>query len=134
MNDKIAKILHKSTFKVEPGKFMCITVSEVTESGKHFLLARDGDEITVITKAENSSGLKISNSDQGFSNLRLIAINISNPVSAVGFLAGITQAMAKADINILVVSTYSKDHILIEDSKIEAAKSAFLKLGLQEVK
>src|SRR3989338_8301108 len=132
MNSEIEKIIKESTFKVEEGKFVYAKVSKAPSIENHFMVSKDDDEITIGTKEENLSELDFKERNKDF--YRLIALNVSIPFYSVGFLATVSQAIAKEGMNILIVSTYSKDYILVKDNKVENARLVLLKLGFQESK
>ncbi len=98
---------------------------------KHFMVSKDADEVTVVTKEENLPELDIKERNKDF--YRLIALNVSIPFYSVGFLATISQAIAEQGMNILIVSTYSKDYIMVKDDKLEKAKSVLMGLGFKEI-
>jgi len=131
MNSEIEKIIKESTFKIEEGRFVYAKVSEAPRIEKHFVVSKDVDEITVVTKEENITELALIERNKDF--YCLIALNVSIPFYSVGFLAVVSQAIADEGMNILMVSTYSKDYILVKDDKIEEARAVLLKLGFQEV-
>jgi hypothetical protein len=131
MDNEIKKIINESTFKIEDGIFIYAKVSKITNTENHFMITKDKDEITVVTKEENLSKLNLLEKNKDF--YRLIALNVSIPFYSVGFLAAVSQAFAKENMNILIVSTYSKDYILIMDDRIESAKLVLLKLGFKEL-
>ncbi|MFH1089679.1 MAG: ACT domain-containing protein [Candidatus Uhrbacteria bacterium] len=132
MNSEIEKTIKDSTFKVEEGKFVYAKVSKVSNIENHFMVSKDTDEITVVTKEENLSELALVERNKDF--YRLIALNVSVPFYAVGFLATVSQAVAKEDMNILIISTYSKDYIMIKDDRLEDVKSVLLRLGFKELR
>jgi len=132
MNSKIKKIIKESTFGVEEGRFVYAKVLKAPNIENHFLVSKDADEITVVTKEKNLSELTIVERNKDF--YRLIALNISIPFYSIGLLATVSQAIAKEGMNILIVSTYSKDYILVKYNKIEKTKSVLSKLGFQESK
>jgi len=132
MNSEIEKIIKESTFKVEEGKFVYAKVSKAPSIENHFMVSKDDDEITIVTKEENLSELDLKERNKDF--YRLIALNVSIPFYSVGFLATVSQAIAKEGMNILIVSTYSKDYILVKDNKVENARLVLLKLGFQETR
>ena len=61
----------------------------------------------------------------------LIALNVSIPFYSVGFLAAVSGAIAEKGLNILIVSTFSKDYILIKKSSEKIAVDALLELGFR---
>lgn len=130
MNSTIEKIIKESTFKVEEGRFVYAKVSKAPDTEHHFMVSRDADEITVVTNEQNLSELDLV--ERNKDTYRLIALNVSVPFYSVGFLAAVSHEIAKQGMNILIVSTYSKDYILIKDDSIEKAKSVLFKLGFQE--
>jgi len=132
MKDDIENILQASSFQIEAGRFVYAKVAQVPDADVHFMICQDADEITVVTKEENVEGLKLI--ERNKDTYKLIALNVSVPFYSVGFLAAVSGAIAAAGMNILIVSTYSKDYILIKDDQIENARTALHKLGLQEIK
>jgi hypothetical protein len=130
MNSEIEKIIRESTFRIKEGKFVYAKVSKAPRIENHFMVSKDADEVTVVTKEENLSELDLKERNKDF--YRLVALNVSIPFYSVGFLATVSQAIAKEGMNILIISTYSKDYILVKDDKIEEVKSVLLKLGFQE--
>jgi hypothetical protein len=127
MNSEIEKIIKESTFKIEEGRFVYAKVSKAPNIENHFMISKDADEITVVTKEENLPELDLEERNKDF--YRLIALNVSIPFYPIGFLATVSQAIAKEGMNILIVSTYSKDYIMVKEDRIEDAKSVLLKLG-----
>ena len=130
MDSEIEKIIQNSTFTIQEGKFVYAKVSEVPQMGHHFMVTKDAEEITVVTKEENLSGLALVERNKDF--YRLIALNVSVPFYAVGFIATVSQAIARGGMNILIISTYSKDYIMIREDRLEDAKTVLLKLGFKE--
>ncbi len=130
MTKEIKKIIKASNFEIQEGRFVYAKVSQLPDIRNHFLVTRDEDEITVVTKEENLNELTVIEKNKELYSL--IALNVSVPFYSVGFLAAVSQAVAKQEMNILVVSTYSKDYILVKSSKLEDAKAVLIKLGLKE--
>lgn len=131
INSEVKKIIEKSTFRVEEGKFVYAKVSKAPNIGNHFMVSKDADEITVVTKEENLSELDFEERNKDF--YRLIALNVSLPFYSIGFLATVSRTIAKEGMNILVISTYSKDYILVKDDRLEDARETLLKLGFKEL-
>lgn len=132
MSGDIEKIIKESTFKAEEERFAYAKVSEVSNAEKHFMVTRDSDEITVVTKEENLCSLNIKEKNKDF--YKLIALNVSVPFYCVGFLASISAAMAGEGMDILIVSAYSKDYIMVKEDNLEKAVSVLSNLGLKELK
>jgi len=130
--EDIKSIIKESSFTAEEGRFVYAKVFSVPDLNGHFMVSRDGDEITVVTKEENLSGLDLIERNPDY--YRLIALNVSKPFYSVGFLATVSQALASQGMNILIVSTYSKDYVLVKEDRLEEAKLTLLKLGLKLIK
>ncbi len=130
MNQSIEDIIRQSTFKVENGIFVYSKVNTLPKTGNHFLVSQDKDEITVVTLEENLGDLDLI--ERNKEDYKLIALNVSVPFYAVGFLATVSNAISKRGMNILIVSTYSKDYILIKKEKLEDARKALIDLGFKE--
>ena len=130
MNQSIEDIIRQSTFKVENGIFVYTKVKTLPKVGNHFLVSQDRYEITVVTLEENLKELDLI--ERNKEEYKLIALNVSVPFYAVGFLATVSNAIAKRGMNILIVSTYSRDYILIKKEKLQEARQVLTSLGFQE--
>ena len=95
------------------------------------MVTRDRDEITVVTREENMDSLDLIKQNKDF--YVLIALNVSIPFYSVGFLATVSTAIASAGMNILIVSTYSKDYIMVRYDSCEKAQEVLLGLGFSEM-
>ena len=60
---------------------------------------------------------------------KLLEIQVSMPFIATGFLAKVTSTVATKDLNILIVSTYSKDYALVREDNIATATQALRDIG-----
>ena len=52
----------------------------------------------------------------------------------MGFLAAVSEAISAAGMDILIVSTYSKDYIMVKKNLTQKTKKILLSLGFQEKK
>lgn len=129
MKKELKKIIQKSFFEVIEGNFIYAKVSAYPQGAGHFMIAQDDDEITVVTWAENLE--KLSLIEKNKENYALIALHVSVPFYSVGFLAAVTRAIAAREMDILIVSTYSKDYILVKQAELEKATLALKELGLK---
>jgi hypothetical protein len=129
MNKELQEIINQSTFEIIDGTFIYAKVRSFPEGANHFLISKDDDEITVVTKFENVSDLDlIERNKDGYT---LISLNVSVPFYSVGFLAAVSGAIAEKGLNILIVSTYSKDYILVKADKSKIAEETLIKLGFK---
>lgn len=130
MDKKLKKIIESSTFEVMQGKFVYTKVSREPQINNHFLISKDKDEITVVTEENNLGELEIIEKNKDY--WTLIALDVSAPFYSVGFLAAVSSAIAKENRDVLIVSTYSKDYILVQYNFLEGVKQVLLALGFKE--
>lgn len=126
----LKKIIETSTFEIISGRFIYAKVSSAPNIGNHFLIAKDNDEITVVTEESSLDKLNLIEKNKDY--WALVALNISAPFYSVGFLATVTSTIAKEGKDVLVVSTYSKDYILVQHDFLEGVKRVLLSLGFKE--
>lgn len=130
MEQSLTDVIKASTFSVIEGTYVYAKVATVPIIENHFIVTKDADEITVVTKVENLKELDLI--ERNKEDYALIALNVSVPFYSVGFLAVVSNAIAEAGMNILIVSTYSKDYILVKEENSEKAKNVLIKLGFSE--
>lgn len=126
--DNLTEIIKQSSFEVQDGLFAYAQVSTLPTGQGHFMVAVDKDEITVVTREENLKELEIIEKNKEW--YTLIALNVSIPFYSIGFLATVTAAIAQAEMDVLVISTYSKDYIMVKKENLDKALGALLQLGL----
>jgi len=92
------------------------------------MISIDKLETTVIFRSETIIEQIIERKD----NYTLIGIDVSLPFYAVGFIAEITKYFAKEGIAVLVISTYSRDYILVNVVNREKSRNILLSIGMRE--
>lgn len=130
MNTDLKKIIESSSFIVHEGRFIYAKVKTAHQIDKHFMVSKDADEITVVTKEENLSDIKLIEKNKD--TYSLIELKVSVPFYSVGFLSTVSSAIAEKGMNILIVSTYSKDYILVRDEYKDKATQTLLELGFNK--
>ncbi|MDP1826560.1 MAG: ACT domain-containing protein [Archangium sp.] len=63
---------------------------------------------------------------------RGISLNVNSSLYAVGFLAAVSDTLAKAAMSINIVSAYHRDYIFVPSARAEEAISLLKKLGLKK--
>lgn len=121
-------MFRKSSFSISDEKYVYVKVASLPEKPNHFMVAQDNEEITVVTEEANLSGLDIVEKNDNL--WRLVSLNLDTPFMA-GTLAAINTECAKHGLNNLIVSTYSKDYIIIKDSQVGEIKTALENLGFR---
>lgn len=130
MNKKLQEIIKNSFFITHEGKYIYTKVRKAPDIGKHFLISKDQDEITVVTKKENLKQLDLIEKNKDAYSL--IELRVSIPFYSVGFLAAVSGEIAKEGMDILIVSTYSKDYILVKDKNLNKTVNILKKLGFKQ--
>lgn len=117
----IDDVIARSTFRLG-GVYVWASVREVGDASRHLLVAREADETTVVTSPENLASLNAF--DVNPDRWLLLSIDCASPFYCVGFIAGIAARLSAAGMDILVISTFSRDLIFVKES--EGARAAEL--------
>ncbi len=120
---ELQEAISKSIATVMKGTYVYVKTDIIEKPDIHFMVSKDKDEITVITQKEN---LKELSALEVVGDYKLIEFKPAVPFQTVGFLAKISEIIANQGMNILIVSTFSKDYIMI--------KEEFYEKGLQAIK
>ena len=125
----IEEVLRASRLRRVPGAFAVARCGEVRGSERHLLVARDELETTVITRPELLADCEVLelNADRW----ALLAIDCASPFYCVGFLARLTATLAAENIDVLALSTFTRDSLLVPERDAERAMAALLAVGLQ---
>ncbi len=121
----LENIIKHSTVTVLPGLYAIAKSTKIPETPV-FCMASDEDEVTIIVEESHLNTISYDEMKGGF---RLVEIRVALPFLAIGFLAKITATVAQQDQNVLVISTYSKDYLLIRDEGSEKVKRALSDVG-----
>lgn len=114
----LTDIIGKSAIKVLDGRFAVIKLNYKPSTTDCFMMADDGKEITIIIEESKLENVQYEEIQRWF---KIIQVAVSVPFFAVGFLATITQAIAERRINVLVISTFSYDYLLIRENDASSA-------------
>lgn len=120
LNDEI----QLSEVFVHPGRYAYLQTDKQI-LGDHFLITKDADEITIVTEEKNIDSINFSKETKRF---KLFEIKPNTPFLTVWFIAAITKAIADKGLNVLVVSTYSKDYVLVREETNDQARDALKEL------
>lgn len=129
INDEVQKIIRGSRFVIEPEIFVYTKVATYPKEGGHFFVSQDTDEITVVTTIDKLEELDLI--ERNKEDYKLLALEVSVPFYSVGFLAVVSNAIAREQMNILLVSTYSKDYLLVKQDDLPKTEQILLSLGFQ---
>ncbi|MFO7835208.1 MAG: ACT domain-containing protein [Candidatus Thorarchaeota archaeon] len=110
---------------VWPKKYAVVKSEEPVQDC--FAVVQDQTEITLVLEEENLDNVPVIEVEKGW---RIITFDMVLPFGVVGFLAHITQALAKARLPIFTLSAYSTDHILVKEENLVRASQVLESLGL----
>jgi hypothetical protein len=127
---RLQPVINSSWFTIDKGTYVYALVNEVTLAEKHLMIVRDIDEITVLT--ETSNLCNINYTERNKENWKLVNIRCGNPFYCVGFIAHITGILAEAGIDIVLVSTFSKDLVLVMEKDLQHAVRILIDAGFKE--
>jgi hypothetical protein len=84
--------------------------------------------VTVIAEESAIPESRALETDLGY---RLVEIKVAIGCESVGLLAMVARALAEAGLSILVVSTYSKDYVLLKEESVAAGLQALTEIGFR---
>ena len=127
---RVKDVIKLSSFKVFPERYVYCCVTAVQPGINHLIVIDDGEEITIVTREQNLPliGAHAANKDRW----RLINIKCGNPFYCVGFIAGITGALAKEGIDVVLTSSYTKDMVMVMEGDLEKAVEVMREEGFVE--
>lgn len=122
----LKEAIPKSIATVMNGTYVYVKTDKAEKNDNHFMVSKDKDEITVVTKKENIKDLNVL---ELVGDYKLIEFKPAVPFQTVGFLAKIAEVIANQGMNILIVSTFSKDYIMIKEEELEKGLQALKDTG-----
>jgi hypothetical protein len=123
-------VIASSSFTIDPRTFVYASVQQVTHAEKHLMIVRDGAETTVVTDTGN---LPLEAPYQlNKEKWKLVNLRCGNPFYCVGFIAFITGSLANAGIDIVLVSSFSKDMVLVMDKDLDDAVRILKEIGFKQ--
>ena len=127
MDKKLDNIIKQSPIKVLDGRFAVVQMAKKNRAKDFFAMMVDDEEKTLVIEEHALKKNRKITGRQGW--YKLVQVQVSVPFFAVGFLAAITNAIAKKGINVLVISTFSFDYLLIAEEDILAAVASLQEIG-----
>ena len=134
MENKIKKLLQKTRIEVAPETFTLISLRhddwlnllENPELSPRmtapFMIFRDKFETTLLLDEIDFGTLRHAVREAKIErNFRLLTFDIELDFTVFGFLAEIAQILAEANISIVALSAFSRDHLLIKQDDLAKA-------------
>jgi uncharacterized protein len=128
---EITELLRKTRVEVAPDIFIIVSLrnedwQKLLENPElsprmtaPFMIFKDKWEVTLLLDEIDFEAMRVGLRDakvaKGF---RLLSFDIEMDFSVVGFLAFITNKLAEAEISIVALSAFSRDHLLIKQDDL----------------
>lgn len=92
-----------------------------------FAVVEDKNEITTIIERSKLPAEAVIDVDED--DWRVITFDMLLPINLLGFIAKISGVIAEEKINILYISAFSTDHLLVQEKDVKKAVAKLKKLG-----
>lgn len=132
--DKVLKLLKKTKVEVSPETFTLISLRQdewrkLLENAElsprmtaPFMIFSDKYEVTLLLDETDFGTMRHAVRDakieRGF---RLLTFNVELDFSVVGFFTQVSKILAEAQISIVALSAFSRDHLLIKQNDLAKA-------------
>lgn len=126
----LSDVIRDSLVRLVPGRYAVLRCTDVPNGSGWFMVTRDQDEVTVIAEESAITETRALETDGGYG---LVEISVSTGCDSIGLIATVARALADAGLSILVVSTYSKDYLLLKEESVAAGLQALAGAGFRVV-
>lgn len=131
---KIAELLRRTRVEVQPETFFLVSLShddwlKLLENPElsprmsvPFMIFRDKWEVTLLLDEIDFGTIRhLIRNAKTAGNYRLLSFDVELDFSVVGYLAEVTRILAEAEISIVALSAFSRDHVLIGQTDLSKA-------------
>lgn len=122
----LQRVIATSPVRVLPGRFAVVECGATPDVALCFAVMNDGDEVTAIIEETHLVSIAQRGCQKWF---RILQLNVSAPFEAPGFLATAASAIAALGVNVFMVSTFSRDYILVRSDDLEQSLSGLQTAG-----
>ena len=91
------------------------------------MLFREREGLTAVLPKAEAEHIEV---DYAFTS-RMITLSVHSSLEAVGLLAAVTHALARANISVNAVSAFYHDHLFVPEQRAEEALRLLLALSEQ---
>jgi len=133
-SDKTLQLLHQTCVEVAPETFTLVSLRhedwlKLLENSElsprmtaPFMIFKDKFETTLLLDEIDFETLRHAIRDAKIErNFRLLTFDIELDFNVVGFLAEVARILAKAEISIVALSAFSRDHLLVKQADLAKA-------------
>ena len=134
---KALKLLKKTRVEVAPETFTLVSIRhedwmKLLENPElsprmtaPFMIFKDKFETTLLLDEVDFQTIRHAVRDAKVErNFRLLTFDVELDFAVVGFLAEIARILAEADISIVAISAFTRDHLLIKQEELARALKA----------
>jgi hypothetical protein len=113
----LAILIRSMRPRLQPGTFVFVSTHAIPASVHSIMTFHEAEGTTMIVPRDQAeaAGLPFA-----FPS-RMITLEIASSLDAVGFLAAITTALARAGIAVNPVSAFHHDHLFVPEAHADAA-------------
>jgi hypothetical protein len=133
-DNRVADLLHKTRVEVAPSTYAIVAVghqdwNRLLQSPElsprpdgQFMVFRDAREVTLVIEDDDWRRIRHAIRDARVeTDYRLVTLDVELPWHVVGYLARVTEVLAAASISVGVLSSFSRDHLLIKQADLGRA-------------
>jgi hypothetical protein len=113
----LATLIRSMSPQLQSGTFVFVSTNAIRQGVHPIMTFREAEGTTLIVPQEQAvaAGLPAA-----FPS-RMITLQIASSLEAVGFLAAITAALARAGIAVNPVSAFHHDHLFVPEARADDA-------------
>jgi hypothetical protein len=130
----VAELLRETKVEVAPASYVVVGVGlqdwqRLLEdpdlsprADAPFMILRDTHEVTMVIEEDDWRRIRHAVRDaRNETGYRLVTLDLELPWTTVGYLARITELLAAEKISVGVLSSFSRDHLLIKQTDLGKA-------------
>ena len=103
-------------------------VAEISEAFCTLIVDKDEVSLIIPVEAVEDFAKRLKDHETSPTPYRLITFDLPLDFSLIGFMAAVSQALAEAEVSILPIAAFSRDHILVPANQFDIAFQALKKL------
>ncbi len=133
-NEKSLKLLRETRVEVVPETFFLVSLPHKNwlkllenpelspRMSAPFMIFRDKWEVTLLLDEVDFGTIRHAIREaKTEGNFRLLSFDLEMDFNVVGFLAEVSRILAEAEISIVALSAFSRDHVLIRQADLPKA-------------
>ena len=113
----LTTLIRSMSPRLLPGVFVFVSTNALHEGVRPIMIFREAEGTTLIVPQEQAEAAGLP----AVFPSRMITLEIASSLEAVGFLAAITAALARAGIAVNPVSAFHHDHLFVPEGRADEA-------------